>query len=183
MKVLEILIDLFPAIFLLGLLSALNRFLNLKLPHHPWINLIKSPGVIYLLLLCWTIFGFLGNLDYTLAWGCIIDEEPIFSAPNLMFSGMAVVLVSFGTFTSSRTLAALALIGELCFWLYKLFMVKGGYAVGFGGVPDSSVLAFDTIALLLRMVLIKKILHLPLEAKHLFVLVLGIMTLKVVFFQ
>ncbi len=61
-------------------------------------------------------------------------------------------------------------------------VIKGGYVVGIGGVPDSDVLFFDSVALTLRLLLIdsrqnfkltKKIYTVPISFL--------VMTLKVLF--
>lgn len=110
----------------------------------------------YILIICWTIFGFFTNLDYTENWGCLIFSEQIFSVENITYSAAAIILISFGVFIPFGIIGKVVLTCELLFWLFKLFIIKGGYAVGYGGVPSVSVLAFDTIALVLRLILLKQ---------------------------
>jgi len=101
----------------------------------------------------------------------------------MMYSGIALSLLSIGHFIPSRKVGVLILTAELLFWIYKLFLVKGGYAVGFGGIPAIDVLAFDTIALTLRLTLIKKASTLPFRTILVLILVLIIMVLKLQFFR
>jgi len=112
---------------------------------------------VFLGLVAWTVFGFLTNNDYTQQWGCIISSEPILSEQNIFYSSVALALLTLGYFIRFRQIGTLILIAELLFWLHKLFIVKGGYAVGLGAVPSLSVLSFDAIALTLRLILIKQL--------------------------
>jgi hypothetical protein len=55
--------------------------------------------------------------------------------------------------------------------------IKGGYAVGFGGVPSVSVLAFDIIALTLRLLLIKQIV--PFKFNSIYLLIPAFISLSI----
>lgn len=146
-----------------------------------WEAFSAKPKTLYLLLIGWTIFGFFTKLDYTLQWGCIVSYEPTFSSENIFFSGTAIGLLSFGVFIPKRQIGILILFAELLFWLFKLFFIKGGYAVGIGG-PSYEVLAFDFIALALRLLFLKQLGLLPVRISTMFILVLLIMLLKIFFF-
>jgi len=143
---------------------------------------LTNPRTTYGLLIVWTIWGFYTNLDYTLNRGCISSESS-FTMQNSLYSGTAIALLSIGFFMTSRRIGLVILTCELLFWLYKLFLVKGGYVVGFGGLPSIDVLVFDTIALTLRLVVIKKVSQL--QFKTIFVLIISfiIMTIKLQFFR
>ena len=177
------LFGLIPLIFLLGLLSGLVWFLKARLANHKLVSYLHSPRTTYLLLIIWTIFGFLETLDYTQQWGCIISHEPIFSSANVIYTGTAIGLVSLGVFIPKKQVGTIILLSEILFWLYKLFFVKGGYIVGIGGVPSIEVLAFDTIALTLRLILIKQVSRFPLRTIWALTLVLIIMLIKIQFFR
>ena len=138
-----------------------------------------SSTVIYGLLIGWSLLGFFFNLDYTQNSGCIVFEEPVFSAPNVLYSGVALVLLSIGYFLPSRNIGTVVLIAELLFWLYKLYFVKKGYFTGFGGGLSEEVVLFDAIALTLRLMLMKNVLQLPLKTKHVLLVSLVIMAIKI----
>ena len=71
---------------------------------------------------------------------------------------------------------------ELLFWLYKLFLIKGGYVVGFGGIPSSDVVLFDMMALFLRILLIKQLFKIPINALFVFIISFIIMAIKIKIF-
>ncbi|PHR94008.1 MAG: hypothetical protein COA80_12905 [Leeuwenhoekiella sp.] len=145
-----------------------------------WEAFSTKPKTLYLLLIFWTIFGFFTKLDYTLLWGCIVSYEPTFSTENIFFSGTAIGLLSFGVFIPKKQVGVL-LFAELLFWLFKLFLIKGGYVVGIGG-PSYDVLTFDFIALSLRLLLLKQLGLLPVRSSIVLMLVFLIMLLKIFFF-
>jgi hypothetical protein len=172
-----------PLFILLGFLGGIVWFINAKYGNKIWISRLSNPITIYGLLIGWTLFGFSTNLDYTQNWGCVISTEAIFSLENILYSGISVGLLSIGFFIPSRTFGTAVLTCELLFWLYKLYLLKGGYVVGFGGVPSTNILLFDTIALTLRLVMIKKVSQLPFKTLFVLVIVYIIMSLKVQFFR
>lgn len=45
---------------------------------------------------------------------------------------------------------------ELVFYLIRLIVLKGGYAVGFGGVPNPIVVVYDALGIIIRIILIQK---------------------------
>jgi len=172
------LFGIIPLILLLGLLL----FLKKRHADNKLVSKLTNPTTIYILLITWTVFGFIATLDYTQQWGCISSHEPVFSIENIIYSGTALGLLSFGALIPKRQIGIVILVVELLFWLYKLFLVKGGYAVGFGGMPSINVLGFDTIALTLRLVLLKQVSRLPMRTIWILILVFFIMVIKVLFF-
>ena len=142
----------------------------------------KKPKITYISLLIWTLLGFLTTVDYTEDYGCISGVTPIFSIRNIFYSSFALLFLSVGYF-SPKNIGVIVLIGELLFWLYKLFLVKGGYAVGFGGSPDSNIVIFDTIALTLRLILVKQVKQIPIRNIVALATAIGIMAIKVCFFR
>jgi hypothetical protein len=140
------------------------------------IDTLSNSTFIYATLLVWTLFGFFFALDNSMAWGCMgVREEAlslgytILKVPgetseadniiyidfnNIAYSGLSVLLISFGFFLRDRK-GLVVLYGELLYWIFKLMIIKGGYAVGIGGSPDSDVLLFDSVALTLRLLLIQ----------------------------
>lgn len=61
-------------------------------------------------------------------------------------------------------------------------IIKGGYSVGFGGVPSLNVLIFDIIALTLRLILIKQIFALKFNSFYLLIPAFIIISVKINFF-
>ena len=179
----DTLFGLIPIFILLGLLGGLGWLISAKFLDKIWVDRLSNSITTYAILIGWTIFGFFNNLDYTQDWGCIVSSEPIFSTENIFYSGITIGLLSIGVFIPLRSVGKVLLACELLFWLYKLFFIKGGYVVGFGGIPSSSVLAFDSIALTLRLIIINQICRL--NIKPIFLLVIGFifMVLKVHFFR
>jgi hypothetical protein len=87
-------------------------------------------------------------------------------------------LISIGFFLPNRK-GVVVLYVELLYWIFKLMVIKGGYAVGIGGVPDSDVLLFDSVALTLRLLLIHSKQNIGLTRKiYLLPISFLIMTLK-----
>ena len=174
---------LIPLIFLLGLLSGLIWFLKARYANHRLFSQLNKSRITFLLLISWTVLGFFTTLDYTQQWGCILFHESIFSKENIIYSGTAIGLLSLGFFNSKRQVGTVILLVELLFWLYKLFLVKGGYAIGIGGEPSIQVLLFDTIALTLRLLLIKQVRLLAVKPIIVLVCVFVVLAVKVQFFR
>ncbi|WP_157638213.1 hypothetical protein [Flexithrix dorotheae] len=177
------LVELIPLFILLGLLNSLVGLLKTRYGNHKIVSILTSPRAVYLLLIGWTAYGFLTNLDYSQQWGCIISHEPIFSIENIIFSGIAIGLISIGGGVSNKQIGTLILLAELIFWLFKLFLIKGGYVVGFGGVPSIEVLSFDIIALTLRLLLLSQVSQLYIRSIWILTLAFIIMGIKVQFFR
>jgi hypothetical protein len=93
------------------------------------------------------------------------------------------LLITIGFFLPNKKIGTLLHFFELGIWLYKLFTIKGGYSVGFGGVPSEEVVIFDFFALLLRLFLIKQ--KIGLQGKIWLVLIITfiIIALKIQYFS
>ena len=57
-------------------------------------------------------------------------------------------------FVKQRKLQIIITVLETLLWLSILLILKGGYAVGFGGAPDNTILLFDYLSLAVRLYLI-----------------------------
>lgn len=166
-------------------------------------DIFSKPTIIYTTLIFWTLYGFFFSLDNSMAWGCMGAENDILSLGysiinlhgdtsetdkiiyidfnNVAYSGLSILLISFGFFMTDRT-GVIVLYSELLYWLFKLMIIKGGYVVGIGGSPNSEVLFFDSVALTLRLVLIHNRQNFGLSRKIYLVPVSFItMTLKIFF--
>ncbi len=121
------------------------------------ISFIKKTNQVqyfYLLLIAWTIIGFLIRLDNNMQHGCIIENDNILALDNIFFSATSIILLTIGVSFQHINEQIWFLFLELLFWLFKLFYLKGGYATGIGGTPILAVLFFDMIALCLRLMLL-----------------------------
>lgn len=177
------LFGLIPLFLLLVLLERLGNFIYTKYFSKLWVDKFSPMKTTYVIIICWTIFGFFTNIDYTENWGCLIFSEQIFSAENIIYSAITIILVSFGVFIPSGIIGKVVLTCELLFWLYKLFIIKGGYAVGYSGVPSVSVLAFDTIALALRLILLKQAFQIKVKTLPLLMITFFVILIKIQFFR
>lgn len=109
-------------------------------------------------LLGWIIFGFVARLDYSDAWGCIIGLEPILEPKNILFSTISFALI-FRAFRAGNMKLKKTLLGiELLYWIAKLIIFKGGYVVGYGGIPDFTIVFYDLVAILARLFILSQIL-------------------------
>ena len=168
---------------LLILLCRLGSFIYTKYFPKIWVDKFSPMNTTYVLIICWTIFGFFSNLDYTENLGCLIFSEKIFSAENIFYSAAAIILISFGVFIPFGIIRNVVLTCELLFWLCKLFIIKGEYAVGYGGLPSVSVLVFDTIALVLRLILLKQAFKSKMKTVPVLVITFFVILIKIQFFR
>jgi hypothetical protein len=175
---LSIIIILIPFICILGL----SLFFNRKQAEKKWVQGFTKPKIIFLILITWSVLGFLTNHDYTQQWGDFIIHEPIFSLQNVFYCGITLLLLLIAYLIPVKPIKVSILSIELLYWLYKLFIIKGGYAVGIGGVPSMSILTFDLIAFILRLQLIKLIISPKFNSLYLLIPAFVIMILKVAFF-
>jgi len=102
------------------------------------------------MLLGWVIFGFLTRLDYTTAAGCLSWAEPILEPRNILFSTISFLLIIWAFKTKNINTRKIIIGAELIYWVTKLMIFKGGYNVGFGSVPDITIVFYDLIAIALR---------------------------------
>ncbi len=125
-----------------------NRF-HKKGTHIPGIRLFFNRYLILTLLLVWIAIGYVFKLDYNNLFGCCIGPEP-----NLLYykvySGISFSLILLCFLIRFRYIQLALLTIECIYWLLKLFIIKGGYAVGFAGVPIISVVLYDFIGILIR---------------------------------
>src|SRR6185312_301168 len=126
MNIFQIIEILIPTLLLL--LGGLILF-KLK-SKYPWIAKVTSISWTFYALIGWTIIGFLFWLDNNQAFGCIITETPVFSANNIIYSGISIGLLTLAYISKHKELQLLIFSGELLFWLYKLLYLKGGYNIG-----------------------------------------------------
>ena len=177
--------DFFTLIIFLppfAILLIVGLFLKRRFSEKKWFSQLTKPKTLYWTLFILTLLGFFSNLDYTMQWGCIIENELIFSKENIFFSVTALALLTVGFFLPLKKIGILILFIELAFWIYKLFIIKGGYVTGIGACPDSTVLTFDIMALTLRLALLKQILKLKFRTIYILILSFVIMFIKVQFF-
>jgi len=168
---------LFPFLVIL----AAGLYLSKNHADKKWVQSLSKPNTLFWILIGWTFWGFVTNSDYTNQAGCMVQSEPIFSTPNMLFSGTALLLLAVGFFLPFRKIGIALLIVELVIWVYKLWWIKRGYAVGFAGVPSLGVLCFDIVALALRLMLIKQLLGFRFRALWVLIPVCVIVLLKIWF--
>ncbi len=145
-------------------------------------SIINQTKTTLIVLVVWIVFGFFTQLDYNQDWGCIGGSGYIFSNSNMLYSGIALTFVNIGFLAQNKHIKIIVLAVELLFWLYKLFLIKGGYVVGFGGIPSSDVVLFDMMALFLRILLIKQLFKIPINALFVLIISFIIMAIKIKFF-
>lgn len=150
----------------------LSKYINLKVRNTKFLSAS--------FLLAWIALGFLTNLDYNTRAGCLVTHQPVLSKENIIFSIISFLII-LGVLKTDRVfLARVGLWGELLFWLFKLFFVKGGYSVGFGGSPSDSVVFYDFVAMFLRLYLFSFFFEFGRNsAWKILLAVIGIMLMKV----
>jgi hypothetical protein len=120
-------------------------------------------------LIIWTVIGFFFLLDNNSAFGCTVNNSPVFSTHNIRYSLISLILLLIAYFIRSEKLQIAFLLCEFAYWLIKLMTIKGGYAVGIGGGPDFTVVYFDTIALFLRLLVLYKLLNYKISLYYIFI--------------
>ncbi|MDF1695330.1 MAG: hypothetical protein P1U56_05845 [Saprospiraceae bacterium] len=138
-------------------------------------------------LLILILIGYFTTFDTTTAYGCIIGLDSLLN-PNakltsITLSAVSFLVVLFAFLVKNKSIQLAFIIAETTFWLLKLYTYKGGYAVGYGGVPSMPILTYDLIAIAVRLYLIATLIKI---STHL-VLKIGIIafllsTLKILFF-
>jgi len=129
-----------------------------------WVTKYKDFGIRlnentgFKFLLGWIIFGFVARLDYSDTWGCIIGLEPILEPRNILFSTISFSLIFWALRTGNTKLKKTLLGIELLYWIAKLTIFKGGYVVGYGGIPDITIVFYDLVAILARLFILSQIL-------------------------
>lgn len=138
-------------------------------------------SVCYALLTLWSIYGFASLLDNTMQWGCIVNDN-LFSFANIGYSLLSVSMLLSSFYHRATSLGKWLVILEAAIWFCKLFFIKGGYVVGIAGSFSNEVMLFDTIALFLRLMLLKQLFKLTVHWVLNLVLTTLLMTLKVEYF-
>ena len=129
----------------------------------------------FIFLLGWVILGFLEGLDYSDAYGCIVGFEPNSDSKNIIFSTISFVLILWAFKTENLRIKKILFITELVYWIAKLMVFKGGYAVGYAGTPGTSIVFYDLVAIISRLFILSQLLKV---VKHKFVKI-GIVALVV----
>ena len=68
-----------------------------------WKEKIIQQPFNYYLLTGLLIIGFFFRLDYSDRFGCIIGEEPVFEAKNILFSVTSMILVLLSFFSKKKS--------------------------------------------------------------------------------
>ena len=100
-----------------------------------------------LLRMAW---GWILSLDYTDRWGVMLFPDAPWHLNNLLFCGSSMLLV-FMAYKSKQPIRNLLILIELVFWIVKLLVIKGEYALGFDSHPNPAILGYDFVALSLRL--------------------------------
>ncbi len=139
---------------------------------------------IFKLLLALTLIGFLFRLDYTQAGGCIVFHEPILENQNILYSSISFILLLSGLLSNRKSIKIFLLSTETIYWIAKLMIVKGGYAIGFGGATDGLIVLFDLGSIVLRLYLIFSLLSIK-RFKYIKVGIIAmlVMFIKISFFK
>ena len=116
---------------------------------------VNDYNLMVIILIAWIIFGFFFNLDYNDRWGCIITHQTIFNKFNIIFSSTALIFTFFARISSKPLIKISMHTIELIFWIIRLLILKGGYAVGYAGSPADMIVTYDFLALFLRLIVIR----------------------------
>lgn len=133
------------------------------------------------ILLIWIVIGFFLSLDYSDQWGCIIQYQPFWSKLNILFSSISFALILIAIVVRDKKMKAIFLILELVFWIGKLMVYKGGYAVGYAAFPQTHIVCYDIVALFLRFLVIRNV-SFQLRTFYLATLTVIIILVKIFFF-
>ena len=109
---------------------------------------------LYWIVILLTSLGFITKLDFTQNWGCLYLDESYLLPYRAAFTGVSLSLLYIGLKVKNERSKLLITTGELIFWISLLLILKGGYAVGIGGVPKETILLYDFISLLVRLILL-----------------------------
>lgn len=134
------------------------------------------------ILILWLVIGFFFSLDYSNQWGCIIMHQPIFGELNILFSSISLTLILLARFVWNKKIKTVVLILELLFWIAKLMIYKGGYAVGLAAFPQFKIVCYDIVALLLRLLVIRNI-TLQIRNFYISTITILIILVKILFFS
>ncbi len=140
-------------LLLLFILSLLHSFFLIYSNSEQYKARFDSKRILFLLLL-WTMLGLLSGLEQTAAWGCVFPPLDLFTTKNILLSGISIGFLFLAFQTRNVGWQVFLGITECLFWVGKLFLFKGGYAVGFTASADLFVLGYDTLSLYVRIFVI-----------------------------
>lgn len=141
---------MFDLLLLLLMLSILHGFFLMYSnsgQYKAWFD----PKRILSLLLIWTFLGLLSGLEQTTNWGCVFPPLDLYTSKNSLLSGISMGLLFLAFQTKNVGWQLFIGIAECLFWVGKLFLFKGGYAVGMTASADLFVLGYDTLSLYARL--------------------------------
>lgn len=144
-------------------------------------TLFKNTAFLILLIILWTIIGFFSKLDYDQQCGCFISNKSIFEFENILYSSISIILLLFSLINIKVRKSFV--IFESVIWLFKLVILKSGYAVGIAGIPNLLIFFYDFIGLLLRILTIS-VLFKKIKIKTIYILIITgiILVIKILFF-
>ena len=102
-------------------------------------------------ILGWILVGFIFQLDYSESSGCLVGFDTNAIKKSFSFGAISFLLILIAYFNRDNQLEKMLIILELLIWLAKLMFLKGGYAIGFGGVPGIAFVFYDLVAALSRL--------------------------------
>lgn len=103
-------------------------------------------------LLLFIVLGIITNLDYSNSCGCIIETAPILSWRLVNYLSFPLVIIAL--LLKNINWVKSVLVTETVFWLFRLFVLKGGYAVGFGGSVSPEILSHDFLGVFFRLIIL-----------------------------
>jgi|GEM_PF-6450612 len=172
-------IDIFVIVLIL---FGANRLLSFFIHNEKYKDWLHSKKVLSVLFL-WSLLGLIAGLDQSNAFGCVISPMAMLTNKNIFLSGLSIGLIFMAYRTENIGRQVFLGIGEALFWIGKLFLFKGGYAVGFIGSADLSILLYDTLSIYIRLFALSlAVNHLGVSVWKISALVLIIMAVKASFF-
>jgi len=115
-------------------------------------KILKDSIKISPLIILWTIYGMVSGHVFTLQFGCFIVPESAYFSFLIIFGAISIFLIGVVFLIKSESLKAKLFIFECFIWLFIFFSLKGGFAIGYLGIPDLFVTLFDLIAILMRLI-------------------------------
>ena len=137
---------------------------------------------LVLTLIVYSVFGFFFGLDNNQQYGCtVIENESIFTYKNVGYSFVSLAFFFAALIDKQRQFQILFF--ELLFWVFKLFYLKEGYAVGLTAEPLFYVVFFDTIGLSLRIIFLNQLSQIRIKDVYLIAVIIVTMMLRTGFFR
>ncbi|BDD05571.1 hypothetical protein [Aureibacter tunicatorum] len=103
-----------------------------------------------ILIVFWIVLGYVFSIDFSQNVGCISYITPDLEIYRASFALISFSLIGSTFFVHSKHYRIGIFAIEFILYLTILFILKGGYMVGFGGAPDEAVYLYDWIAVTLR---------------------------------